>query len=291
MQWLEPNLCSRILAWQRDASCFVPQIQVVLVGTRPTGTPAVWAVCSALPLVSEFRERLESGNFGHRWRNRRASRSASAVLPTWLHNIERRDCLAKGRGRQPTTSGYVTLREYSSVNGVCSRLLFFDLTPRRDFARKRIREGFLKLCPNASLNGPRLEQAFRKGLRRPSSLARQLHGSLTKSAHTDRFAARWRALGGGQQERKGGLYANQQEHWLGWLSQYDGPGADGRKGTNLSAAFADNYFVNPQMLVYLADAAGIDDALVVDVVEAAFASASTMSSMSSAIRRKIPWKS
>src|SRR5262249_18601170 len=109
------------------------------------------------------------------------------------------------------------------------------------------------------------------------------------SPHTDRFSARWRLQRGGQQERKEVWYAHQQEHWMGWLSEYDGPGAYGRIGTDRSAAFAYNHIVNPQMLVYLAEAAGVADELVVEAVDAALANSSTMPSMSSAVRRLIPW--
>jgi hypothetical protein len=129
-----------------------------------------------------------------------------------------------------------------------------------------------------------------KKIETPLQLRAAIGRLSPESPHTNRFAAMWRERGGGQQERKEVWYTTQQEHWLAWLSQYDGPGAYDRKGTNLSASFAYNHIVNPQMLVYLAEAAGVADALVDDAVEAALASSSTMSSMSSAIRKMIPWE-
>jgi hypothetical protein len=129
-----------------------------------------------------------------------------------------------------------------------------------------------------------------KGIDTPLELRAAIARLSPKSPHTDRFTARWRAQSSGQRERKEVWYANQRQHWMGWLGGYDGPGAYGRTGTNLPASFAYNHIVNPQMLVYLAEAAGIADALVDKAVEAALASASTMSSMSGAIRRTIPWE-
>ena len=39
--------------------------------------------------------------------------------------------------------------------------------------------------------------------------------------------------------RSGVWYTSQQEHWLGWLAEYDGPGAYGRKTSKRrSAGFA-----------------------------------------------------
>src|SRR5687768_1490863 len=44
----------------------------------------------------------------------------------------------------------------------------------------------------------------------------------------------------------GKWYLTQKEHWLGWLSGYDGPGAYGRKGgPHQDAMFAYNHIVEP----------------------------------------------
>ena len=93
-----------------------------------------------------------------------------------------------------------------------------------------------------------------------------------------------------QQERKNVWYTTQQQHWLGWLKDYAGDGAYNRKGRGYSAEFAYNHIVNPQMLIYLAEAARIERAVLTAAAKAAFARRTTMSSMSSAIRRVIPWK-
>ncbi len=112
------------------------------------------------------------------------------------------------------------------------------------------------------------------------------------SPKTDHFSARWRRLDakdGGQQKQKKVWYRTQHEHWLGWLRAYSGPGAYQRKDWSRSAEFVYNHIVNPQMLVYLAEAAKIPRAKLTQAMSEALANRSTMSSMSSAIRRVIPW--
>lgn len=53
-------------------------------------------------------------------------------------------------------------------------------------------------------------------------------------------------------------YMTQKEHWLDWLREYDGPGAYGRMaGTQRDARFAYNHIVEPKMLLWLIEAAGV----------------------------------
>lgn len=85
-------------------------------------------------------------------------------------------------------------------------------------------------------------------------------------------------------------HATQKEHWDGWLESYDGPGGYGRKNWNRTPEYVYNHVVNPQMLVYLAEASGLPHALVRKAAAAALARAgSSMSGMSSAVRRVLPW--
>jgi len=86
-------------------------------------------------------------------------------------------------------------------------------------------------------------------------------------------------------------YSTQKEHWLGWLSQYNGPGAYGRTGyaSGRDARFAFNHIVNPEMLVWLIDAAGLPR----DVVNAARRLSKedrVLNQRSAAIRRLAPWE-
>lgn len=53
-------------------------------------------------------------------------------------------------------------------------------------------------------------------------------------------------------------YRNQKEHWLGWLAEYNGPGAYGRKNSNRDAKFIYNHFQCSPGLLWLAEASGVD---------------------------------
>jgi hypothetical protein len=58
--------------------------------------------------------------------------------------------------------------------------------------------------------------------------------------------------------RKGAWYRTQREHWLGWLKDYPGPGAYGRKtAARRDARYAYNHIVEPLMLIWLISAAGV----------------------------------
>lgn len=88
----------------------------------------------------------------------------------------------------------------------------------------------------------------------------------------------------------GKWYRTQKQHWLGWLSEYDGPGYYGRKpGMNRDARFAYNHIVEPKMLNWLMSAAAVDVSLVRRARAAASGKAS-MAGRSAAIRRHVPWE-
>lgn len=84
-------------------------------------------------------------------------------------------------------------------------------------------------------------------------------------------------------------YQTQHEHWLGWLRGYGGPGGYGRKDWSRSAEFVYNHVVNPQMLIYLAEALEIEIAVLRSAQRDALAQ-TTMMAMSAAIRRVVPWR-
>jgi hypothetical protein len=130
-----------------------------------------------------------------------------------------------------------------------------------------------------------------KGIRTPQQLRRAISFLSPASPVTDRFAHNWRSLGRRgsiQQEQSVVWYRTQKEHWMGWLREYDGPGAYGRKHAKRSAEFVYNHVVNPLMLIYLAEASGLDPALLRCATGDALKRRS-MPAMSSAIRRVIPW--
>ena len=107
-----------------------------------------------------------------------------------------------------------------------------------------------------------------------------------------KFVLRIQALPADDFDAHSGVwYHTQKEHWLGWLSEYDGPGAYGRKGDQQrDARFAYNHIVNPQMLMYLIEAIPMRPELV-EAAQTAFQTHadSTLMQMSGAIRKLVPW--
>jgi hypothetical protein len=49
----------------------------------------------------------------------------------------------------------------------------------------------------------------------------------------------------------------QKEHWLGWLREYDGPGAYSRQNADRSAELVYNHIVCPPMVLWLGEASGV----------------------------------
>ena len=87
----------------------------------------------------------------------------------------------------------------------------------------------------------------------------------------------------------GKWYTTQQEHWLGWLREYDGPGAYGRQPhATRDARYAYNHSVEPRMLLWLIEACGVT-ASKVKAARAATRQARSMMQQSDAIRRLVPW--
>jgi hypothetical protein len=83
-------------------------------------------------------------------------------------------------------------------------------------------------------------------------------------------------------------YRTQKQHWLGWLGSYDGPGAYGRTQANRDAKFVYNHIVNPQMLLWLVDAAGVRSELVQAAQQAADPDAK-LPRQAGAVRKCVPW--
>jgi len=89
--------------------------------------------------------------------------------------------------------------------------------------------------------------------------------------------------------RKPVWYRSQKEHWLGWLSEYDGAGYYGRKSRGLSAQFAYNHIMCPPMLLWIAEASGISKKKVLTAKQSALSARPTLASQCAAIRKSIPW--
>lgn len=91
------------------------------------------------------------------------------------------------------------------------------------------------------------------------------------------------------QAKPGIWYKTQKEHWLGWLAEYHGPGAYGRKNLNRDAKFAYNHVVCPDLLLYLIRAIPLDPQTVAEAEEAAKKGKSLMEK-AGAIRKVVPWE-
>jgi len=84
-------------------------------------------------------------------------------------------------------------------------------------------------------------------------------------------------------------YKTQKEHWIGWLSEYAGPGAYGRHtGAKRDAEYAYNHVVQPELLLYLAKASGVDSQLVASA-NRAFEKRTSLMQAAGAIRAIVPW--
>ncbi len=115
-------------------------------------------------------------------------------------------------------------------------------------------------------------------------------GYMSKSVSIKEFIRAIEALPSDEPHvTPGKWYRTQKEHWLGWLSEYGGPGAYGRKTTTKrDARFAYNHVVNPAMLLWLIEAAGIKPELVSAARENA-SQGTSMMAQSGAIRKVVPW--
>lgn len=89
--------------------------------------------------------------------------------------------------------------------------------------------------------------------------------------------------------KKDPWYNNHKEHWLNWLKEYDGPGYYGRQTWNVSAENVYNRVVNPSMVLWLGEAAGVPKKQVREACNAALTADATMAAQSAAIRKVISW--
>ncbi|TSD85647.1 hypothetical protein FFK22_026530 [Mycobacterium sp. KBS0706] len=86
-------------------------------------------------------------------------------------------------------------------------------------------------------------------------------------------------------------YSTQQEHWLGWLREYDGPGAYNRSTLRgRSAEYAYNHIQCAPMLLWLAEAVEVPEKTLRTASSAAAAAGSRSAAQCAALRREIPWR-
>lgn len=86
-------------------------------------------------------------------------------------------------------------------------------------------------------------------------------------------------------------YQTQKQHWLGWLSEYGGPGAYGRKNYKYDARFTYNHIVEPKMLMWLIEASQVPRIHAKRAKRAQRALAGkSLSAQAAAIRKCVPWE-
>ena len=122
----------------------------------------------------------------------------------------------------------------------------------------------------------------------PSALARKIRRLPVRAPITASYE---RALmADGVWSNEGVWYTTQKKHWLGWLSEYDGPGAYGRKTrSGRSAEFVYNHVNCPPMLLWLAEAAGLPKRDVLLAKHSALSIRRNRGTHCATIRRSIPW--
>jgi hypothetical protein len=126
-----------------------------------------------------------------------------------------------------------------------------------------------------------------RGTMSPKDLARRIARFAPRPPMT---TALENALNGqGDWDRADAWYKSQKEHWLGWLSEYGGPGFYSRKNSNRTAEFVYNHVVCPPMVLWLGEAAGISRTKVQRAKCAALSAGHRFSAQSAAIRKVIPW--
>jgi hypothetical protein len=81
-----------------------------------------------------------------------------------------------------------------------------------------------------------------------------------------------------------------RERWIRWLSDYDKPGPFNRQaGEKRSAKFAYNNLAYPEMLLWLIQAAGIENGLV-DMAKSDSEQFDNIRRKAAAIRNRVPWE-
>lgn len=84
-------------------------------------------------------------------------------------------------------------------------------------------------------------------------------------------------------------HTSHRDHWIKWLEGYDGPGYYGRHDHHRDAAYIYNHVQNTGMVVYLAEAALVEEDLVRSAFRAATETSGNKAAVTAAVRRILPW--
>jgi hypothetical protein len=130
---------------------------------------------------------------------------------------------------------------------------------------------------------------FRMAVVSPTDLARKIQTYRVTQPIT---AGYQRALEReGIWSAEGVWYKSQKEHWLGWLSEYNGAGAYNRKTRHgRSAEFVYNHINCPPMLLWLTEAVGIPRTKVLAAKRSALAARESRGTHCAVIRKHIAWQ-
>ncbi len=112
---------------------------------------------------------------------------------------------------------------------------------------------------------------------------------MERSISIKEFISMVRKLPEDEPMNRGVWYRMQKQHWLGWLGEYEGPGAYGRKGgPGRDAKFAYNHIVCPNMPLYLAIALGGEPQKII-AAQKAYLEKDTLMAKAGAVRKVFPW--
>jgi hypothetical protein len=108
-------------------------------------------------------------------------------------------------------------------------------------------------------------------------------------ANTPRYRALEIALGEGVGFGTA-WYGSQKEHWLGWLAEYSGAGAYGRKlDPARDARFVYNHIQCAPMLFWLIEALGVFEDRLGGISSAIIEAPDANASQCAALRKLVPW--
>ncbi len=89
----------------------------------------------------------------------------------------------------------------------------------------------------------------------------------------------------------GAWYGSQKEHWMGWLSEYDAPGAYGRETKVLrDACYSYNRIQCAPMLFWLAEALRAPESQLDKAFNAVLKAPCNGASQCAALRKFLPWQ-
>lgn len=130
---------------------------------------------------------------------------------------------------------------------------------------------------------------FNKDIDTPSGL-RQKINKLRKSNNNTELTDLYTDLSRqrGYNNSSNIWYSDQGEHWNGWLKGYSGSGIYGRKNHNRTSEYVYNQINCPEMLIWLAESAGIDKTIIKSAIDKSIDNP-MFQSRCRVIRENIPW--